>query len=96
MFRVTCFVRTLHPQAAGQSVIWYRDLGEPNALRVLRGMETTQAFQDSPMPVIYEGASGIRRRLDNPNEQNDFPVLDDPVWKAQPTTLRCRWSSQTE
>jgi len=77
LFRASCFVRTLHPQTSGRSVIWYRDLEEPTALRVMRGMESTPAFKNSPMPVIFEGAMGIRRRLDHPDEQNDFPVLDD-------------------
>lgn len=75
--RLTCFVRTLHPQASGTSVLWYRDGGDTTILRVLRGMESTTAFQNSPMPVIFSGAMGIRRRLDWPGELDDFPILHD-------------------
>jgi adenylate cyclase len=77
LFRMTCFIRTLHPQTSGHSVIWYRDADEPSSLRLLRGMEDTGAFKTSPLPVIFEGAMGIRRRLDRADEQNDFPILDD-------------------
>jgi adenylate cyclase len=75
--RLTCFIRTLHPQASGNSVIWMRDGGDPTVFRVLRGMESTTAFQSSPMPVIFSGAMGIRRRLDLPGELDDFPILKD-------------------
>ena len=75
--RLTCFVRTLHTQASGTSVVWYRDGGDPTILRVLRGMESTTAFLQSPLPVIFSGAMGIRRRLDRPDELDDFPILRD-------------------
>ena len=77
LLRVTCFVRTLHPQASGTSVVWMRDRPDPRAVRVLRGMEDTPAFQASPLPLIFQGAAAIRRRLDVPEQALDFPVLAD-------------------
>ncbi|NQW09286.1 MAG: adenylate/guanylate cyclase domain-containing protein [Alphaproteobacteria bacterium] len=77
LMRFTAFLRTLHPQATGYSVIWYRDVEQPQALRILRGMEDTEAFRRSPLPLIFEGAAGIRRRLDIADENFDFPVLED-------------------
>ncbi len=77
LLRVTCFVRTLHPQASGSSVVWLRDRPNPRTVRVLRGMEDTPAFQASPLPLIFQGAAAIRRRLDVPEQALDFPVLAD-------------------
>ena len=77
LMRMTYFIRTLHPQATGTSIIWYRSVEEPRQFSVLRGMQDTPAFQSSPLPVIFEGASGIRRRLDVDTEQDDFPILAD-------------------
>jgi len=77
LLRVTCFVRTLHPQASGTSVVWTRGRPDPRAIRVLRGMEDTPAFQASPLPLIFQGAAAIRRRLDVAGETFDFPVLAD-------------------
>lgn len=77
LMRMTYFITTLHPQATGTSIIWYRDADTPRQLRVLRGMQQTTAYRQSPLPLIFEGAQGIRRRLDMPGEQNDFPILDD-------------------
>src|SRR3546814_3794952 len=75
LLRVTCFVRTLHPQASGPSVVCSRDRPDPRAVRILRGMEETPALQASPLPLIFKGAAAIRRRLDVPEETMDFPVL---------------------
>lgn len=77
LLRVTCFIRTLHPQASGSSIVWMRDRPDPRAVRVLRGMEETPAFQSSPLPLIFQGAAAIRRRLDVPEQVLDFPVLAD-------------------
>ena len=77
LLRVTCFVRTLHPQASGSNVVWLRDRPNPRTVRVLRGMEDTPAFQASPLPLIFQGAAAIRRRLDVPEQTLDFPVLAD-------------------
>src|SRR3546814_16557097 len=77
LLRVTCFVRTQHPQASGSSVVWSRDRPDPRAVRILRGMEETPAFQASPLPLIFKGAAAIRRRLDVPEETMDFTVLAD-------------------
>jgi adenylate cyclase len=77
LMRMTYFITTLHPQATGTSIIWYRDVDEPRQMRVMRGMQQTTAYKQSPMPLIFEGAQGIRRRLDMEGEQNDFPILDD-------------------
>lgn len=77
LLRVTSFVRTLHPQASGSSVVWTRDRPDPRSVRILRGMEDTPAFQASPLPLIFQGAAAIRRRLDVPEQTLDFPVLAD-------------------
>lgn len=77
LMRMTYFITTLHPQATGTSIVWYRDIDQPRQMRVMRGMQQTNAYKQSPMPLIFEGAQGIRRRLDMAGEQNDFPILDD-------------------
>ena len=77
LMRMTYFITTLHPQATGTSIVWYRDVDEPRQMRVMRGMQQTTAYKQSPLPLIFQGAQGIRRRLDMPGEQNDFPILDD-------------------
>lgn len=77
LYRATCFIRTLHPQATGNSIVWRRNQAEPTEITLLRGIEETPAFRNSPLPIIFEGASAIRRRLDIPDFKADFTILDD-------------------
>lgn len=75
--RVSCFIRTLHPQANGRSVIWHKTMRDPEELMVLHGIEESQIFKDSPLPVIFNGAGAIRRRLADPSVPLDYPILKD-------------------
>ena len=82
--RASCFIRTLHPQASGRTVVWRKTLRDPEELMVLHGIEETESFKTSPLPVIFNGAGAIRRRLDDPAIPLDYPVLVD--LKAQGAT----------
>jgi adenylate cyclase len=75
--RASCFIRTLHPQANGRSVIWRKTMRDPEELMVLHGIEETESFKTSPLPVIFNGAGAIRRRLTDPTVPLDYPVLMD-------------------
>lgn len=77
LLRTTCFIRTLHPQARGRTVIWRKTMRDPEELMVLHGIEETESFKSSPLPVIFDGAAAIRRRLCDPCTPMDFPVLED-------------------
>ena len=77
LLRVTAFVMTLHPQTRGVSMTWWRDKPDPSETTVLRGIENTAPFQRSPLPAIFEGAGAIRRRLDLPDVELDYPILED-------------------
>lgn len=75
--RASCFIRTLHPQASGRTVIWRKTMRDPEELMVLHGIEETESFKVSPLPVIFNGAGAIRRRLADPSVPLDYPVLVD-------------------
>lgn len=74
--RANLAVRVLHPQLAAINVIWRRG---GHVERIGRDFSVTQsdAYLASPIRVIYEGAAGLRRRLDIPDPQLDFPILED-------------------
>lgn len=75
--RVSCFIRTLHPQASGRTVVWHKTMRDPEELMVLHGIEDSESFKASPLPVIFKGAGAIRRRLADPAVSLDYPVLFD-------------------
>ena len=76
LWRANLSVRVLHPQLSGVSLRWLRGA----AVEVHdneHGMERSESYLLSPIRVIFEGAAGLRRRLDVPNPQLDFPILEE-------------------
>lgn len=76
LVRATLHTRTLHPQVLATIWLWRR--GERGTqLDREHGVEITAAYLQSPIRVIYEGAGAVRRRLDGPEDELDFPVLHE-------------------
>lgn len=76
LVRATLHTRTLHPQVLATLWLWRR--GERGTqIDREHGIEVTAAYLQSPIRVIYEGASAVRRRLDGPEDELDFPVLHE-------------------
>jgi adenylate cyclase len=73
--RVNIFIRTLHPDIFGFSFVWR--LGEEVTV-TSASFDTpdSQEFKSSPLAILYETASEVRYRLDDP-ESARFPFLDD-------------------
>ena len=77
LWRLMVIVRTLHPQVVSFGYRWRQD--DPTILETeatYLTLETPQ-FQNSPLLPIFEGAGGIRRRLDGPDPILDFGILED-------------------
>jgi adenylate cyclase len=74
VWRVGFSLSDYHPEVIGRSYVW----------TLARGVEVqdrqytprrSDLYMRSPIKVIHEGADGLRRRLDGPNAQFDFPIL---------------------
>jgi len=76
LWRANFSARVLHPQLAAINLIWRRG-SEVERIEREHGVTRTDAYLSSPIRVIYEGAAGLRRRLDIPNPQLDFPILEE-------------------
>lgn len=67
-------VSDYRPQVIGRSYVWEENMG----LEIIDRDFTpkrTDMYLDSPIRVIQEGADGLRRRLDGPSAQLDFPIV---------------------
>jgi adenylate cyclase len=76
LWRVAVFVRTLHPQVMGRRFIWHPGSEVETSEAPYELLETAE-FRDSPIARVYETGRPIRRRLADPDEAQDFPVLAD-------------------
>jgi adenylate cyclase len=77
--RATIHVRTLHPQFLGANMLWRPELATPQLRFVTRDILTQSRFMNSPVRALYEGADGIRQRLDLPlpPDAQEFGVYQD-------------------
>jgi len=77
LMRLSLVLRTLHPQLAGSAFLWYRDKEAIEVRRLAHASLQSPTYLNSPMAPIFNGAGGIRRRLEGDNPQLDFPILED-------------------
>jgi adenylate cyclase len=64
--RATMHLRTLHPQFMGARVLWRLGMKDAELFFIEHGMLEEPRFRHSPIWALYEGAEGIRQRLDLP------------------------------
>ncbi len=76
LWRLRLVIRTLHPQLFSNSYGWqYPD--ELKEFDITHSILQESRYLDSPLVPIFAGAGGVRRRLDIPNLQLDYPILKD-------------------
>ncbi len=75
--RLRVTIRTLHPQYLGTSYTWVRGSEEVKEYLPTYEILLTDQYLKSPYAGIFEGAGGIRRRLDIPGIVLDYPILED-------------------
>lgn len=75
--RLRVLIRTLHPQYLGANYLWR--LGSDSVETTLppHTIVADERFRKSPYAALFEGAGGIRRRLEGPAALFDYPVLLD-------------------
>ena len=62
--RATLHLRTLHPQFMGARMVWRPGLEKAELSFIGFDMLDDPRFRNSPIRALYEGAEGIRQRLD--------------------------------
>jgi adenylate cyclase len=77
--RATMHLRTLHPQFAGASFRWRAGVPGAEFRTMGHGLYSDPRFLNSPVRVLFEGAEGIRQRLDIPPmaQEAEFGIYAD-------------------
>ncbi|TVQ29683.1 MAG: adenylate/guanylate cyclase domain-containing protein [Geminicoccaceae bacterium] len=75
--RASLHARILHPQFMGARLVWVP--GEDQAAIYLAGHDlfTDPVFQRSPVRLVFEGADGLRQRLEWSGDDDEFPILTE-------------------
>ncbi|MCB1740706.1 MAG: DUF427 domain-containing protein [Gammaproteobacteria bacterium] len=77
LWRLHVIIRTLHPQLMAVAYRWWTKLHEVEQVQVPYEMLSRPEYLNSPLVPIYQGAGGIRRRLDVADPVLDYPVLQE-------------------
>lgn len=77
VFRVQVAIRILHPQLVSYGFRWYRSGDGVEETNASWEVLDRPAFLNSPFRPIYEGAGGVRRRLEGDDVELDFDVLSE-------------------
>ena len=76
LHRVAVFVTTLHPNVMGRRFLWRSGEGVL-VTEAQYDIMATDTYGRSPVPVVFERAETIRRRLADPTCPNDYQILDE-------------------
>ena len=74
LHRVALFVTTLHPNVMGRRFLWRRGEGVLVTEANYDILES-DTYRRSPVPIVFERAETIRRRLADPDCPNDYEIL---------------------
>ncbi len=94
VIRLRLTLRTLHPQLVGVTYTWESGKEGIDRFEAPHSILATDDYRNSPYAAIFEGAGGMRRRLDVPDANLEFPVLRDlhasgaTDYVAMPITFR--------
>lgn len=77
--RATLHVRSLHPQFLGATLVWRPELEKTELIFITRDMIASSGYANSPVKALYEGAEGIRQRLELPlpTDAEDYGIYAD-------------------
>lgn len=74
LWRVSMTMATLHPQALGFNLRWWRDRGVMDEITLAHGIDETPDYLESPMRPTVERGETVRLRLDD-DAAARFPLL---------------------
>jgi len=77
IWRLQILIRTLHPELFATRYTWWRDTDAVDIFSAPHEILETLEHRESPYMPILEGAGGVRRSMEGPDPQFDFPILKD-------------------
>ena len=77
IWRIAVIIPTLHPQVNALTYRWWRKEGTVKEIEVSHQVLSDPQYLNSPLVPIFEGAGGVRRRLDIKDPVLDYGILED-------------------
>lgn len=77
VYRSRVVIRTMHPMISATAYQWSEDAEEVTKFEVPLTMVQDDRYTLSPLPQIYRGEGGVRRRITANADEDDYPILAD-------------------
>ena len=77
IWRMAVIIPTLHPQVNALAYRWWRKDNAADEIQIPHQVLTDPKYLNSPLVPIFEGAGGVRRRLDINDPVLDYGILED-------------------
>lgn len=77
LWRLAVIIPTLHPQVNALAYRWWRKDDTTEEIQIPHGVLADPRYLNSPLVPIFEGAGGVRRRLDISDPVLDYGILED-------------------
>ncbi len=77
LLRVSLHGGTLHPQFVGNTYLWWRTTGTTREIMITHEVVNLFPYEINPVARVQRGGEILRRRLDGPTAECDFPILHE-------------------
>ncbi|HXW31280.1 MAG TPA: adenylate/guanylate cyclase domain-containing protein [Xanthobacteraceae bacterium] len=75
IMRVSLHVAVVHPQFFGTNVVWWRSTGQTTQTMITHELVELMQGEDTPVKRVVLFGETVRRRLEVPDAELDFPIL---------------------
>ena len=75
--RSTMHLRIQHPQWLGTRILWRPNLKAAELHPIEFGIVETETYRNSPVNAVHAGAEQVRKRLEDPPSDHDFPIYGE-------------------
>ena len=79
LWRIRLLIRTLNPLLFAIVYTWQRDGDEVSVFEISHEILHGEQYRNSPFAMVINGEGGVRRRLEGPDAQLDFPILEELI-----------------
>jgi adenylate cyclase len=77
LLRVSLHAAIVHPQFFGTQVVWWRNTAQTTQTMLAHELADVIREEDTPVRRVIVGGKTIRRRLEIPEDDLDFPILHE-------------------
>ena len=77
LYRLTTHINQISPLLFGRGIYWLATTGKAEEVSRALGVEDTDLYHESPVALAFDGLAELRRQIEDPDIELDFPILQE-------------------